>query len=195
MANTSSSNKSTSAMAKLLASHKNKVVTFKKGDSVKGKITKLTSGEITVDVGSKTEAIVLEKEKRILNTIFSLFKIGDTVEVNVLNPESDLGQPVVSLRRYLGDIAWKKLEELQKSKEAIEVTVSDGTKSGFVVNTAFGIAGFLPQSHLQQADVTPGQQIKVTVLELNRKDNKIIFSQKTALSEADFAQAVKKLKV
>lgn len=181
-------------MAALLAKHQNKFVTLKKGESVKAKITKLTSGEITVDTGAKTEAIVLEKERRILNTIFSMFKVGDTVEVNVLNPESENGQPVVSLRRYLGDLSWKKLEELEKSKEPITVVVDETTKAGYLVTTEFGISGFLPQSHTQQADIEPGSEVSVTVLEFNRKDNKIIFSQKTSISEEDFAKATKALK-
>src|ERR1700761_3235313 len=104
-----------SAMAQLLAKHQNKFVTLKKGESVKAKITKLTPKEIIVDAGAKTEAIVLEREKQIIQTIMNQFKVGDTVEVNVLNPESESGQSVVSLRRYLGNMAWEKLEELQKS--------------------------------------------------------------------------------
>ena len=195
MASQTSLNKPQSAMAQLLASHKEKVVTLKKGESVKGKITKLTRGEITVDVGSKTEAIVLEKERHILDTILSSFKVGDTVDVNVLNPESEYGNPVVSLRRYLGDISWKKLGELEKNKEPLEVVVQDSAKAGYVVATAFGVSGFLPQSHVSQADLSAGQTIKVTVLELNRKDNKIIFSQKPSLTDEDFAKAVKGLKL
>jgi small subunit ribosomal protein S1 len=194
MASNSSSNKS-SAMAALLAAHQNKFVTLKKGESVKGKLTKLTSGEILVDTGAKTEALVLEKEKHILNTILSMFKVGDTVEVNVLNPESDSGQPIVSLRRYLNELSWKKLEECEKSKEPITVTVQEVTKAGYLATTDFGVAGFLPQSHTQQADLETGSTLKVTVLELNKKDNKIIFSQKTALSEEDFVKATKKIKV
>ncbi|HSA84220.1 MAG TPA: S1 RNA-binding domain-containing protein [Patescibacteria group bacterium] len=192
---TASSNKPQSAMAALLAKHQNKFVSLKKGESVKGIITRLTRGEITVDVGSKTEAIVLEKERHILDTIFSLFKVGDTVDVNVLNPESDNGNAVVSLRRYLADLSWKKLEELLKSKAPITVTVQDATKAGYVAVTDFGVAGFLPQSHTSQADLTTGSPVEVTVLELNRKDNKIIFSQKPAVSDEDFAKTVKKLKV
>lgn len=193
MATNTSNNKPQSAMAQLLASHKNKVVTIKKGESIKGKLTKLTTNEITVNIGAKTDALVLEREKSIARMILSLFKVGDTVEVNVLNPESESGQPVVSLRRYLGNLAWTKLEELQKNKAQIEVKVTDTTKAGYLVTTEFGTSGFLPQSHTSQ-DVTTGQKIKASVLELNRKDNKIIFSQKTALSDEDFAKITKEFK-
>jgi small subunit ribosomal protein S1 len=195
MASHTSANKPQSAMAALLAAHENKFVTLKKGESVKGKITKLTNNEITVDTGSKTEAIVLEKERRIMNIIISMFKVGDTVEVNVLNPESESGQPVVSLRRYLGNISWKKLEELEKSKDPITVVVAEATKAGYLATTDFGVSGFLPQSHTQQADLAAGSEVKVTVLELNRKDNKVIFSQKTSISEEDFGKASKALKI
>src|SRR6266567_4042298 len=121
MANSSSINpqKAQSAMAQLLAKHQNKFVTLKKGESAKAQITKLTPNEILVDAGGKTEAVVLERDKRIVATIMQQFKVGDTVEVNVLNPESESGQPIVSLRRYLGNLAWEKLENLQKKSEQV----------------------------------------------------------------------------
>ncbi len=180
-----------------MAAQPNKVVTLKKGETVKAKLTKLTSSEILVDAGAKTEAHVLERDKKIVATILASFKVGDTVEVNVLNPESESGQPIVSLRRYLGNIAWEKLEELQKKTELIEVTVKDSTKAGYLVDTAFGISGFLPQSHIAYSAtaVTPGQSLQVSVLELNRKDNKVIFSQKKTMSADDFAKLSKQFKV
>lgn len=192
-----SDSKQSSAMAQLLAKHQNKFVTLKKGESVKAKITKLTPNEILVDAGAKTEAVVLERDKRIVQTIMGQFKVGDTVEVNVLNPESESGQSVVSLRRYLGNMAWEKLEDLQKKSEQLEITIKDSSKAGYVVDTAFGISGFLPQSHVAftQEGLTSGQTVKVRVLELNRTDNKVIFSQKQMLSEEEFAALSKQFKV
>ncbi len=187
-----------STMAELMAKQKKAVVTLKKGETVKARISKLTPNEMLVDAGAKTEAMVLEKDKRILRTILSMFKVGDEVEVTVLNPESDSGQPVVSFRRFLGNLAWTKLEELQKSKEQIDVNVTESTKAGYLVATDFGIAGFLPQSHTsfnQQSELAAGTRVKASVLELNRKDNKIIFSQKTAITEEDFTHAMKQMKV
>lgn len=189
--------KASSAMARLLASHKDSFVPLHKGESVKGKITKLTSKEILVDVGAKTEAIVLEKDKNILHTLLSLFKLGETVEVNVLTPESDAGQPIVSLRRYLGNMAWGSLEKMISSKEQIEVTVNDIAKAGYVVTTSFGVSGFLPQSHIsfgQNKEISLGDKISVTVLELNRKEGKIIFSQKPVFADEDFAKLISKFK-
>jgi small subunit ribosomal protein S1 len=199
MAKASSDNpqKAQSAMAQLLAKHQNKFITLKKGESIKAKLTKLTPNEILVDAGAKTEAIVLERDKRIVGTIMQQFKVGDTVEVNVLNPESESGQPIVSLRRYLGNLAWEKLEDFQKKSEQVEVTVKDSSKAGYVVDTAFGVSGFLPQSHVAftQEGLNPGQTVKARVLELNRADNKVIFSQKQSLSDEEFASLTKQYKV
>ncbi len=197
MAHKTSSNNASSAMAQLLAKHQNKFVTLKKGESLKAKITKLTPNEILVDAGAKTEAVVLERDKRIIQTIMQQFKVGDTVEVNVLNPESESGQAVVSLRRYLGNMAWGKLEDLQKKSEQLEITVKDASKAGYVVDTAFGVSGFLPQSHVSysQDGLNVGQTVKARVLELNRADNKVIFSQKQSLSAEEFAALSKQYKV
>lgn len=191
------SSKQESAMAQLLAKHQNKFITLKKGESIKATITKLTPNEILVDAGAKTEAVVLERDKRISQTIMQQFKVGDTVEVNVLNPESDSGQPIVSLRRYLGNLAWEKLEELQKNSEQLEITVKDVSKAGYVVDTAFGVSGFLPQSHVSftQDGLNTGQTVKARVLELNRADNKVIFSQKQLLSAEEFTALSKLYKI
>jgi len=51
--------------------------------------------------------------------------------VAVLNPESDYGNPVVSLRRFNDERVWKQLDVLQKSKEQLEATVDESTKGGF----------------------------------------------------------------
>lgn len=191
------SSKSSSAMAQLLKSHKDSFIPLHKGESIKGKITKLTPSEILVDIGAKTEAVVLEKDKTILHTILSIFKPFDSVEVSVLSPESEMGQPIVSLRRYLDGIVWKKLDKLLESKEQVSVRVADIAKAGYVVDTSFGATGFLPQSHIsfsRNKDISIGDVLSVTVLELNRKENKIIFSQKPALSDEDFEKLTSKFK-
>lgn len=188
---------SSSLMARLLSSHKTSFVVLRKGESVKGKIIKLTPSEILVDLGAKTSALVLEKDRDILHTLLSVFKEGDEVEVLVLSPESENGQPIVSLRRYLGKIAWKKLEELMESREVIKVKVSEVARGGYVVNSAFGATGFLPQSHISfsgNQSVTAGVTLSVTVLELNRNDNKIIFSQKPTFSDEEFKKLSAKFK-
>lgn len=184
-------------MAKVAAA-KTPFVSPHKGDMLMGTITKLTSSEVLVDINAKTEAVVLEKERHIMNKIISSYKVGDKVNVQVLNPESDFGYPVVSLRRSVGDITWTRLAELQKAQEPVEVSLDMATKGGFLATTADGISGFLPNSHtssLENPQGLIGKKIKVIVLETNRELNKIIFSQKQAMGPADFQKLIKNLKV
>jgi ribosomal protein S1 len=200
MSNSTSTKKATSMvdLMKKVAAAKTPFISPHKGDMLIGTITKLTSGEILVDINAKTEAVVLEKERQIMNKILSSFKVGDKVPVQVLNPESDFGYPVVSLRRSVGDITWDRLAKLQKSQEPVEVMLDMATKGGFLATTPDGISGFLPNSHtssLENPQGLIGKRIKVVVLELNREMNKIIFSQKQVMGPADFQKLIKNLKV
>jgi small subunit ribosomal protein S1 len=186
------------SMAELMAKSAPSIKSFKKGEQVKGKITKLTSGEILVDIGAKTEAVVLEKDKAILNTLLNSLKVGDSVNVSVLNPESDQGNPVVSLRRFIDERLWNELERLKNDEVVQEVTVTDLTKGGFLVTTSDGLAGFLPNSQTILNDAPSsflGKKIKAVILEINRSLHKIIFSQKAATTDADFSKVVSDIKV
>ena len=185
-------------MAELMAAHKTNFVNVSKGQVISGTVTKLTSGEILVDIGAKTEAVVMEKDKRILRSLLSSLKIGDKVTVSVLNPESDYGNPVVSLRRFNDDRVWVKLEEFKKDKTQLDIMVGELTKGGFLVSTKDGISGFMPNSQttfMQNAQDLVGKEIKATVIELNRPLRKVIFSQKATAAGEDFEKATKSIKV
>lgn len=191
------SNTKATTMADLMKSAQTNFVKVSKGETLIGTVTKLTSSEILVDIGAKTECSVLEKDKRILRSLLGSLKLGDKVSVYILNAESDFGNPVVSLRRFNDDRVWGKLEELQKKKEQIEIVVDEATKGGFLVSTKDGASGFLPNSQsvfLENPQGLIGKTIKATVIELNRQAKKIIFSQKQGGSSKDFDDAIKSLK-
>jgi small subunit ribosomal protein S1 len=185
------------SMAELMAKSSPSIKSFKKGEIVDGTITKLTSGEILVDIGAKTEAVVLEKDKGILHTLLNSLKEGDKVKVSVLNPESDQGNPVVSLRRFIDERLWGDLEKLKNDEVVLDITINDITKGGFLVTTSDGLSGFLPNSQAILNDAPAsfvGKKMKAVVLEINRALHKIIFSQKAATTDEDFSKAVSAIK-
>lgn len=189
-------NKATS-MADLMKSVTTKFVSPHKGDLLDGTITQLTSAEILVDIGTKSQAIVLEKDKRILKSLLTTLKVGDRVTVSVLNPESDFGSTVVSLRRFNDNRVWDRLDKLQKDKTHLEVVIDESTKGGFLASTKDGISGFLPNSQvsfLEGNQNLNGKTLQVCVIELNRDLRKIIFSQKATVGSQDFEKATKNLK-
>lgn len=182
-----------------MSSQKSTLVTFKKGDIVEGKITKLTSSEIRVDINSKAEAVVLEKDRKLLSSILSSFKVGDIVSAQILNVESDMGHPVVSLRRFLNNKLWGKITEYQKNKTVLDVTVNETIKGGLLVTSTEGISGFLPNSQISFAksnDESPQAEskIKAIILEAERNTGKIIFSQSQSVTSEDFIKSAKRLK-
>lgn len=194
------SNKSSGSMtmADLLAKHQSNFVKVQKGEVLEAVITKLTSSEILVDIGSKTEAVVMEKDRNLLRNLLSTLKIGDKVMVAVLNPESDMGNPVVSLRKFMDEKIWQKLEELKAKKSEVEINIDELTKGGFLVSTKDGISGFLPNSQaifVQDAQALLGKPTKALVIEVSKPLKKIIFSQKAAMGSEDFDAAVKELKI
>lgn len=185
-------------MAELLARQSTSVTPLHRGDRITGRISKLTSSEILMDINYKTEAIVIEKERRLLKNLMSLLKLGDEVTAVVISPESEKGNPVVTLRHYVDDMGWEKLLGIQKKQERIPVIVREATRGGFLVETKDGIIGFLPNSHIsfkQGGEDMVGKEIQVGVLELHRETKKIIFSQKSVVSLQDFHAAIKEWKV
>ena len=66
-------------MAELMASATTQVKALRKGEAIEGVVTKLTPKEILIDIGAKTEAVVLEKDKKLLRSLLSSLKIGDKV--------------------------------------------------------------------------------------------------------------------
>lgn len=186
------------SMAELMAKTNTSIRSFKKGEVIEGTVTKLTSSEILVEIGAKTEAQVMEKDRGLLRTLLSTLKIGDKVTVSVLNPESDQGNPVVSLRRFMDEKHWGVLDKLLSNKTPVDVMVTDVTKGGFLVTSPDGSAGFLPNSQTILNDNPAsfvGKKINVLVLEINRPLHKIIFSQKAALGDEDFSKATSVVRV
>lgn len=177
------------SMADLMAKTQTKFRSFKKGEVLEGVITKLTSSEILVDIGAKTEAVVLEKDKALLRNLLSKLKVGDTISVSILNPESDLGYPVVSLRRFMEDKVWVKIDKYLADRTQLDVLITGITKGGFLARTEDGISGFLPNSQtvfLEEPASLSGQTIKAVIIEAQRAAHKVIFSQKEAVGSKDF---------
>lgn len=188
------------SMAQLMQSVKTQKLT--RGENVSGVITKLTPQEILVDVNAKSEAVVLEKDRRLLRSLLASLKVGDTVLVQVLNPESDMGHPVVSLRRFLDSRLWEEITKKEKERKPVTTFIREVTKGGYLVDTETGLSGFLPNSQVtisknsgdsHNPQELIGKKIELFIVEQNRKLRKLIFSQKPVIGSKDFDELVKEL--
>lgn len=185
-------------MAKLLAKHTAPLTILKKGDNVKGIVTKLSSKEVLVDINAKTDAVVLERDNKLMRNLLAKLKVGDEVTVGILDPESEFGYPVVSLRRFMDTAMWDKLTGSQKDRKSVSVMITGATRGGFLATTDDGTAGFLPTSQLsfsENQQTLVGRKIEVIVLEVNKAAHKVIFSQKALSAFSDFKEVTSVLKV
>jgi small subunit ribosomal protein S1 len=189
-------------MEELLAEQDSDIKSFKHGDVVEGKVVRIDKDEILVDIGAKSEGVVSNRELygRHAETQPQL-AIGDTVLVYVLQPESQEGHVVLSLRRAGLERKWRAMQEQFEAGVIIEAPVIDHNKGGLIVDC--GIRGFVPISQIVDFPRRPqndqprdaaqeiaeklmpfvGRKLRLKILEVNRKANRLILSEKVALYE------------
>ena len=182
---TSKSKSGASSMAELMKANSNAFQTLKKGDIVEGTVKKLTPKEILLEIGAKGDALVIEYDKKNLENLLALLKVGDKVKASVISPESEDGFPVVSLRRMLDDMVYGRFENLTSGDKVSQVHISDSTRGGFFAETKDGIKGFLPNSQVLDEENLVGKTIDVKVIEFDREKKRVIFSQKATVYAVD----------
>ncbi|MHB8572526.1 MAG: 30S ribosomal protein S1 [Candidatus Dormibacteria bacterium] len=157
------------------------------GDIVDGVVVRVDPNEVLVDVGAKSEGIITSKELGFRGEQTDELHVGDEVKVFVLQPENDDGNVVLSLRRAKAETTWITANEKQATGEVLEAEVREQNKGGLIVKV-LGLRGFLPSSQVSRAhagnlESLVAQRIFVKILEVNRKRNRLIVSQKAAFDE------------
>ncbi len=176
------------------------------GDVVEGTVIAAEKHEIWLDLGPRGTGLVIGREIEQSQDI----NPGDIISASVLDPEADEGYAVLSLKKVAKEKGWELLEERFKSGEVFSITAFDANKGGLLVEVD-GIRGFLPVSQLlaehyprvsgadkdeilHRLAALVGKPLQVRVLDLNRRDNKLILSEKAAKRE-DTEGKVAKMKV
>ncbi len=158
------------------------------GDIVDGIVVRVDPDEVLVDIGAKAEGVISSKELGLRGEVESIgLEPGDLIKVYVLQPENEEGNVVLSLRRARAETTWLVAAEKQTDGSVIEADVREQNKGGLIVNV-LGLRGFLPSSQVARAyagnlESLVGQRIPVKILEVNRKRNRLIVSQKAAEDE------------
>jgi ribosomal protein S1 len=187
--------KSATSMAELMA-RDDHFQTLKKGQIIEGTIKKLTPQEILLDIGAKSDALVIEYDRQNLENLLNLLKVGDKVSASVISAESEEGFPVVSLRKTLDDKIFSQFEGEFKENKSISVQVVDTTRGGYFVESGRGLRGFLPNSQIMpelrdQEGQLVGKSIDVKIIEFDRSRRRMIFSQKATVYLTDSAEIAK----
>ncbi len=179
-------------MEELLASAHYTLKGVKKGDVVEGKITRVSRSEITVDIGGKTEGVVIDRELENYRDMLASLAVGDTVVAQVVVAENDRGQSVLSLRRSMFEKRWAKLTQLKEKSETVDVVVKEPVRGGVLVDYG-GLRGYIPQSQLdgataKQLEKSVNKRIQVKVVEVDRDTNRLVFSQRAVTEGENLAK-------
>ena len=170
---------------------------LRRGEIIEGLVVGSDREGILVDIGAKSEGIIPPQEMHCLRPIGpSQLKEGERVIAFVLQPETPDGQIILSLDRARGEKGWRVLQEYSDQGKVIEASVSGYNKGGLLV-TVKGVNAFVPLSQIvserpdraspeatEQALASwVGRTILLKVIELNRRRNRAILSERAALQE------------
>ena len=155
-----------------------------------GEIIMLSQDGIVVDVGAKIEGILpygqLFEFETNAEEAAKYFKTGDEIQVYVVRSDIPNNTIVLSKKRADQERAWNLLQEIFEKEKPVEVEVVEKVRGGLVAN--LGIRAFLPASQIDVRrvnDLSPyvGRRIKVKIIELNRRRNRVIISRRGILEE------------
>ena len=138
------------------------------------------------------------------------YKEGDEVTASVVDTELDNGYSLLSLRKAAKDRGWDEVRQKMDDGEVITISPYDANRGGLLVEYE-GVRGFLPVSQLsaehyprvgssdkdeilQRLNGLVGKEMQVRVLDVDRRANKLIFSEKEAIKEG-LAERFEKLAI
>jgi small subunit ribosomal protein S1 len=168
---------------------------LKAGDMVDGKVLSVKKHEVWIDLGPSGIGVIMQKDLQGAGDL----EIGQEITTNIVDPEMDEGYALLSMKRAEKDRGWDELQRVYDNSEIIQVTSYDANRGGLLVELE-GVRGFLPVSQLaaghyprvvgadkdeilQKLNQLNNKPISVKIIDISRKDNKLIFSEKEAVKD------------
>ncbi|MFT4153850.1 30S ribosomal protein S1 [Parafilimonas sp.] len=176
--------------------YENTFVTIEDGEIVNGNVVALTKTDVVVNIGFKSDGLVSSNEFRDNPGL----KVGDIVEVMVVEKEDRDGNLHLSRKQARVFRAWERIVEVHKTGEVVTGFVTSKTKGGLIVDV-FGLETFLPGSQIDVKPVTDydqfvGKTMEFKVVKINEAIKNAVVSHKALIEsdiEAQRAEIISKL--
>ena len=154
---------------------------------IEGVVTAISKREVIVNIGYKSEGVIMAPEFRYNPDL----KVGDKVEVLVENTEDRKGQLVLSHKKARQLRSWDQVNAAFNNNEIVKGYVKTRTKGGMIVDV-FGVEAFLPGSQIDIKPIRDYDQFVDTtmdfkIVKINQEFRNIVVSHK-ALIEAELEQ-------
>jgi small subunit ribosomal protein S1 len=180
------------------------------GDIMEGKIIEISPSSILLDLGPLGTGIVLGKEIKDGMAGATKLKRGDKISATLTDLENEDGYVELSIREASHGKSWDDIESKKDTQEVIMTKIFDANRGGLLVEVN-GVSGFLPVSQLSSEHyprVEDGdknkilellrklisQEISVRIIDADRQTEKLIVSEKAAMSEKE-KKVISELKV
>ncbi|HEY1030506.1 MAG TPA: 30S ribosomal protein S1 [Flavipsychrobacter sp.] len=161
--------------------------TIDEAELLQGTIVGLTKTDAIINIGFKSDGLVSLNEFRDMQDV----KIGDEIEVMVVEKEDKNGHLHLSRKMARAARAWQKIVDFYKTGEVVTGTITSKTKGGLIVDV-YGLETFLPGSQIDVKPVTDydqyvGKTMDFKVVKINEAIRNAVVSHK-ALIESDIEQ-------
>ena len=158
---------------------------FAEGEVMKGTVLKITSTDVIVDIGYKSEGVI-PVAQFIDGAGNCTVKIGDTIDVLLEDTEDYDGHIVLSKEKAEKVKVWEDVERAYNDSTVIRGRVVERVKGGLSVD--IGIRAFLPGSQIdvrpvKNLDALKGKEIECRVIKFNRKRGNIVLSRKIVIED------------
>ena len=166
-------------------------VTLHTGDVVKGTVIAVSNGEISVNLGYKSDGIITRAEysdDQSANPADD-FKAGDEIKVFVVRVNDGDGNVLLSRKRLEAQKAYDVLEEAHKTGEPIKGKIIEIVKGGLMA-LVNGIKVFVPSSQISSRYVEDlasfkGKEFDFKIIEFDRSKRRIIAGRKELVVKED----------
>lgn len=166
------------------SAYENTFRTITDGEMIEGMVVGITKTDVVINIGFKSDGLVSLNEFRDLHNM----KVGDLVEVMVVEKEDREGHLHLSRKQARITRAWERIVEVHKTGEVVSGLVTSKTKGGLIVDI-YGMETFLPGSQIDVKPVTDydqfvGKTMEFKVVKINEAIKNAVVSHK-ALIESD----------
>jgi small subunit ribosomal protein S1 len=169
------------------------IVEFDDGDIVSGKVVKIDSDEVLLDIGYKSEGVIPSRELSIRNDVdpSEVVELGEQLEALVLQKEDKDGRLILSKKRAQYERAWGTIEAIKEKDGIVSGPVIEVVKGGLILD--IGLRGFLPASLVdlrRVRDLHPfvGRTLEAKIIELDKNRNNVVLSRRAYLEETQREQ-------
>lgn len=164
-------------------------------DLVEGPVISIDKGAVYIDLPPFGTGIIYGREFQNARDIIKRINVSDTVAGKVIGTGGKEGYIEVSLKEARQALIWSEAEDAIREKRVFELPVTDANKGGLIINWQ-GITGFLPASQLKpehyprisdgdkdkildELKKLVGERLFITIIGVNPKEGKLIFSEKS----------------